>query len=127
MPNKKCILVVDDEPGVLWFVSAKLNSAGYEVIVAMCGEEALNEARRGMVDVVLLDLFMVPMSGFLVLDRLRSFSNVPVIIFTTHPYLAEKALRLGADDVIGKPCDPDVLVAKIEKLLSREKRPMAAG
>jgi DNA-binding response OmpR family regulator len=127
MPNKKCILVVDDEPGILWFVSAKLTAAGYAVIVATSGEEALREARRDTVDIVLLDLFMVPMSGFLVLDRLRTFSNVPVIIFTTHPYLAEKALQLGANDVIGKPCDPDVLVSKIEKLLAGSPGGRVAG
>ena len=116
--NHKRVLVVDDEPGVLSFVCAKLTAVGYEVVAAINGEDAIREARSHPFDAVLLDLFMIPMSGFLVLDRLRSFSDVPVIIFTTHPYLAEKALRLGANDFIAKPFDPDILVAKIRRLVA---------
>jgi two-component system KDP operon response regulator KdpE len=122
MPDNKRVLVIDDEPTVLGFVSAKLTAAGYQVTAATSGEEALREARDRPVDVVLLDLFMVPMSGFLVLDGLRSFSDVPVIIFTAHPYLAEKALRLGADDFIAKPFDPDILIGKIARLLAGERK-----
>jgi DNA-binding response OmpR family regulator len=130
MPKKKRILVVDDEPGILSFVCAKLTAAGYEVTAAISGDEALREARARPFDTVLLDLFMIPMSGFLVLDRLRGFSDVPVIIFTTHPYLAEKALRLGADDFIAKPFDPNVLVSKIRRLAAggrASRRGTAAG
>ena len=122
MPEKKRVLVIDDEPAVLGFVNAKLTAAGYQVIAATNGEEALREARARPVDAVLLDLFMVPMSGFLVLDGLRSFSDVPVIVFTSHPYLAEKARRLGADDFIAKPFDPDVLIEKIAWLLAGERK-----
>jgi DNA-binding response OmpR family regulator len=121
--DKKRVLVVDDEPGVLSFVCTKLSAVGYEVVAVINGEEALREARTHHFDAVLLDLFMIPMSGFLVLDRLRSFSDVPVIIFTAHPYLAEKALRLGANDFIAKPFDPDVLVSKIRRLLAGEGQP----
>lgn len=122
MPEKKRVLVIDDEPAVLGFVNAKLTAAGYQVIAATNGEEALREARAHPVDAVLLDLFMVPISGFLVLDGLRSFSDVPVIVFTAHPYLAEKARRLGADDFIAKPFDPDVLIEKIAWLLAGERK-----
>jgi DNA-binding response OmpR family regulator len=129
MPNKKRILVVDDEPGILNFVCTRLETAGYEVVAAVDGEEGLLEARTGHFDLILLDLFMVPTSGFVVLDRLRSFSNVPVIIFSAHSYLIEKAFRLGANDFLAKPFDPDVLIAKINRLVSpkaprlAEKRP----
>jgi DNA-binding response OmpR family regulator len=116
--NHKRVLVVDDEPGILSFVCTKLTAVGYEVVAAINGEDALREARTRPFDAVLLDLFMIPMSGFLVLDRLRNFSDVPVIIFTAHPYLAEKALRLGANDFIAKPFDPDILVSKIRRLLA---------
>ena len=122
MPEKKRVLVIDDEPAVLGFVNAKLTAAGYQVIAATNGEEALREARARPVDAVLLDLFMVPMSGFLVLDGLRSFSDVPVIVFTAHPYLAEKARRLGANDFIAKPFDPDILIEKIARLLAEERK-----
>lgn len=121
MPNKKRILVIDDEPGILGFVHARLTAAGYEVVAATCGEAGIREAGLRPFDAVLLDLFMVPMSGFIVLDRLRAFSDVPVIIFTAHHYLAEKALRLGANDFIAKPFDPDVLMRKIEKLTGGAK------
>ena len=116
MPTKKRILVIDDEPGMLGFVNARLTAAGYEVVTATRGDAAIREAGLRPFDAVLLDLFMVPMSGFVVLDTLRAFSDVPVIIFTSHPYLAEKALRLGANDFIAKPFDPDILVDKIERL-----------
>jgi DNA-binding response OmpR family regulator len=122
MSDKKRILVIDDEPGILGVVNAKLTAAGYEVVTAVCGEAAIREERLRPFDLVLLDIFMVPMSGFLVLDKLRGFSDVPVIIFTAHPYLAEKALRLGANDFIAKPFDPDVLIGKIERLLSGDAR-----
>lgn len=122
MSDKKRILVIDDEPGILGFVNAKLTAAGYEVVTAVCGEAAIREERLRPFDLVLLDIFMVPMSGFLVLDKLRGFSDVPVIIFTAHPYLAEKALRLGANDFIAKPFDLDVLIGKIERLLSGDAR-----
>jgi two-component system KDP operon response regulator KdpE len=128
MPIKKRILVIDDEPGILVFVNARLAAAGYEVVTAVRGEDGIREAGLHPFDAVLLDLFMVPMSGFVVLDRLRAFSDVPVIIFTTHPYLVEKALRLGANDFIAKPFDPDVLVGKIEKLVgtTRHSAPVSS-
>ncbi len=125
MSGKKCILLVDDEPGVLGLASARLAAAGYEVVTTPCGEAAIREARLRPFDAVLLDLFMVPMSGFVVLDSLRRFSDVPVIIFTAHPYLVEKALRLGANDFIAKPFDPDRLVVKIERLLAGAKKAVA--
>lgn len=121
MPNKKRILVIDDEPGILGFVNARLTEGGYEVVTATHGEAAIREAVSRPFDAVLLDLFMVPMSGFVVLDRLRAFSDVPVIIFTAHPYLAEKALRLGANDFIAKPFNPDVLMRKIGRLIRGSK------
>jgi DNA-binding response OmpR family regulator len=117
MLNKKRVLVVDDEPGILSFVTAKLSMAGYDVVAVTCGEDALREASLVPFDAVLLDLLMVPMSGFVVLERLRAFSDVPVIIFTAHTYLVDKARRLGANDFIAKPFDPDILVGKIERLI----------
>jgi DNA-binding response OmpR family regulator len=123
MPGKKRVLVIDDEPHILSFVCTKLTAAGYEVVAAVNGEEGLREAQAGPFNAVLLDLFMEPMSGFLVLDRLRGFSDVPVIIFTAHPYLIEKALRLGANEFIAKPFDPDVLVGKVRKLVCGKDPP----
>jgi two-component system KDP operon response regulator KdpE len=82
MDTKKRVLVVDDEPGILRFVSTTLKIAGFDVIVTASGEEALQLAQSQTPDIVLLDVLMQPLTGFDVLQRLRAFSQVPVIVFT---------------------------------------------
>ena len=120
MTNVKRVLVVDDERGILNFVRLKLVMVGYDVLTTTSGEEALTMAASEMPDIVLLDILMVPMSGLEVLDRLRKFSEVPVIVFTGNGKVADIALELGATSYLPKPFDPDVLVSKIEEVFSRE-------
>lgn len=119
--NKKHVLAIDDEPGVLRFVNISLSLAGYEVTTTTSGEEALHLVESEKPDIVLLDLLMVPMSGFDVLDKLRAFSQVPVIICTARSFIAEQAVKLGANGFIAKPFRPEDLVKKIEELLSVRK------
>lgn len=119
METKKRVLVVDDEAGILRFVTACLGMAGYEVITATNGEEALRLAQSEKPDIMLLDVFMVPMSGFDVLERLRTFSQVPVIVFTARSLVVEQALKCGANDSIGKPFRPEELLRKIREVLGR--------
>ncbi len=115
--DKKRLLVVDDDPRILRFSSIDLSLAGYEVTTTTSGEEALELVASEKPDVVLLDLLMAPTSGFDVLERLRTFSQVPVIIVTAHGFTAEQAVRLGANDLVAKPFRPEELLAKIEKIL----------
>lgn len=113
--------MVDDEPGILRFVSASLSLHGYEVIATSDGEEALGLARSGKPDIVLLDILMSPMSGLEVLDRLREFSGVPVIVFTARSFIADEAIKLGANGFISKPFKPDELEKKIRETLTNHK------
>ena len=118
MPNKKRVLVVDDERGILNFVRVKLTIEDFDVLTTTSGEEALTWAESEQPDIILLDILMVPMSGLEVLDRLRKFSKVPVIVFTGKAQIIDAALELGATDYIPKPFDPDTLVTKIQAALS---------
>ena len=97
MTAKKRVLIADDEPAVLRFVDIALNRAGYDVTTTTSGGEALELARTIEPDIVLLDELMVPMSGFDVLDRLRAYSQVPVIMFTARNSIADQALKFGAN------------------------------
>jgi len=115
---KKKVLVVDDEPGVLRFVRVSLSLNDYEVITATSGEEGLELARTAKPDIMLLDVLMVPLSGFEVLERLRKFSKLPVIVFTARSDIADHALKAGADGCISKPFSPQDLARKIKETLN---------
>ncbi len=121
MEYKKRVLVVDDEPGVLRFINVHLSLAGYEVITTTSGKEALQIIKSDKPDIVLLDVLMVPMSGFDVLSELRAFSQVPVIVFTARSFIAGQAIKLGANGFINKPFRPEELSKKIKELLSERK------
>jgi DNA-binding response OmpR family regulator len=122
------VLVVDDEPRILNFLSSKLRASGYEVITASNGEEALEQTQAQEPDLMVLDVMMPKMDGFETLKQLRSFSSVPVIILSAKGANADKVqgLELGADDYLGKPFSPDELIARIEavkrRLAPAEKR-----
>jgi DNA-binding response OmpR family regulator len=113
------VLVVDDEAAILRFVSAGLEIAGYLPSSTTSGEEALNLARSGDIDIMLLDIFMSPMTGFDVLTKLREFSNIPVIVFTARDDVGEFAIEAGADAYLGKPFKPGELPRKIEEVMTR--------
>jgi two-component system KDP operon response regulator KdpE len=117
MENRKRVLVVDDEPGILRFVRVSLGMAGYDVITTTSGEEALKLVETDKPDIMLLDILMVPMSGLDILDQLRTFSKLPVIVFTARSFIAEKAMELGANGVVAKPFKPEELVEKIKETL----------
>jgi DNA-binding response OmpR family regulator len=115
------ILVVDDEERVLNFLRSKLTASGYEVLTASNGLEALEQAQTQEPDLIVLDLVMPKMDGFEALKELRSFSAVPVIILTAKGADSDriKGLKLGADDYLPKPFNPDELVARIDAVRRR--------
>jgi DNA-binding response OmpR family regulator len=115
------ILVVDDEPRIVNFLSSKLKASGYEVLTAGNGLEGLEQAQVQEPDLIVLDLLMPKMDGLEALKELRSFSAVPVIILTAKGADADriKGLQLGADDYLPKPFNPDELVARIEAIRRR--------
>jgi two-component system KDP operon response regulator KdpE len=119
--DKFTILLVDDEERIVNFLKAKLKIAGYDILVATNGAEALEQFRAHQPDLVVLDLIMPTMDGFEVLKELRSFSSVPVIILSAKRADVDKikGLHLGADDYLPKPFNPDELLARIEAVKRR--------
>ena len=117
MEIRKKILVVDDEQAIRKVLSIKLKISGYDVIAASSGREALELIESACPDVMLLDVIMPGIDGFEVLQKLRSASELPVIVFSAWPENGQKALNLGANDFMSKPLDFDELIVKIEKLL----------
>jgi two-component system KDP operon response regulator KdpE len=115
--TKKKILIVDDERAILKVLSIKLRISGYDVVTAPGGQEALDLVKSESPDMMLLDVIMPGIDGFGVLEKLRTFSELPVIVFSARPENAQKALSLGANDFIAKPLDVDDLVKRIEILL----------
>jgi two-component system KDP operon response regulator KdpE len=115
------ILVVDDEVRIVNFLESKLKASGYEVLTATNGIEGLEQVQAQEPDLVVLDLLMPKMDGLEMLKELRSFSGVPVIILTAMGEDADRirGLKLGADDYLPKPFNPDELVARIEAVRRR--------
>ena len=119
----KKILIVDDEADVARAIelTIRLQEPNWEVITANSGERGLILADTASPDLVLLDLMMPDLSGFQVLEQLRLFSDVPVIILTVQDDELDKVrgLELGADDYITKPFGHLELMARIRSALRR--------
>ena len=115
------VLVVDDEERIVHFLTTKLKASGYEVLTAGDGVKGLEQVHAQEPDLIVLDLIMPNMNGLEMLKELRSFSAVPVIILSAKGADADRiqGLRLGADDYLPKPFNPDELVARIEAIRRR--------
>ncbi|MFH1032578.1 MAG: response regulator [Chloroflexota bacterium] len=111
-----CVLVVDDEIKILRFIKLSLTLAGYAVITATNGADALKLLESEKPDIMLLDLIMPGMDGFEVLRRTRAISGLPVIVFSAHDSASGEALSLGANDFLAKPFSSGELVNKIEAI-----------
>jgi DNA-binding response OmpR family regulator len=120
--HKARVLVVDDDVMILRFLRTSLTLAGYDVVTATGGEEALRLQESAKPSIMLLDILMPVVDGFEVLRRLRAVSELPVVAFSAHASAAEEALRLGANDFLSKPFRPDEVVKRIEALLSHKDR-----
>ncbi|MCB8875458.1 response regulator [Acidisoma silvae] len=109
------ILVIDDEKQIHRFLGPALDAAGYEVEPAMTGAEGLRLAASRAPDLVLLDLGLPDEDGQKLLQRLRAFSAVPVIILSARDQEAQKIMALdnGADDYVEKPFGLGELLARI--------------
>lgn len=115
------VLVIDDESGILGFIQTNLVRAGFEVLQAGTGREAIEVAARENPDCVLLDLGLPDMDGFDVCREIRRSSQVPILMLTARGDDIDKilGLELGADDYIVKPFNPRELVARIKAVLRR--------
>jgi two-component system KDP operon response regulator KdpE len=115
------VLVVDDEPQIRRALGVNLRARGYEVDLAETGEEALDLAARHHPDVVVLDLGLPGIGGVEVIQGLRGWSEVPVIVLSVRESESDKvaALDAGADDYVTKPFGMDELLARLRAALRR--------
>jgi DNA-binding response OmpR family regulator len=123
--EKPCILIVDDEGTIRYLLSEELAQAGYTVLTAADGEEALVQLRDRPVDLVLLDLKMNGMDGLQVMGEIDKQPMPPaVIILTAHASLdsAIDAMRLGGFDYLKKPCRTKDLLASVERGLAKRRQ-----
>ena len=116
------ILVVDDEARMRKLVKDFLSIKGYIVLEAQDGEEALKvfDANKD-VKLILLDVMMLKMDGFEVLEAIRQYSKVPVMMLTARSEERDEleGYKLGVDEYITKPFSPKILVARVEAVLRR--------
>ncbi len=126
---KATILVVDDEPAVRRVLVMRLQLAGYRVICAEDGEQALEVFHNESPDLVVLDVMLPKMDGFAVCRRLRAESCVPIIFLSALEAISERVagLDLGADDYLPKPFSPKELEARIASILRRVGRGSATA
>ena len=125
---KPKILVVDDEPDALELIEFNLKAAGFLVVTAADGAQALKKARAGLPNLVLLDLMLPEIDGLEVCKQLRrdpATAAIPVIMLTAKAAEIDRVLglELGADDYVTKPFSPRELVLRIKSLLRRFQSP----
>ena len=121
MSNGSRILCVDDEPQILRALAANLRARGYDVDLAMSGEEALSAAIAQHPDAVVLDLGLPGISGIEVIEGLRGWSQVPIVVLSARDTESDKILALdaGADDYVAKPFAMGELLARLRAALRR--------
>jgi DNA-binding response OmpR family regulator len=118
------VLVADDEDDIRSLVSFRLKRAGYDVITAADGEEALVLATTRLPDLVVLDMMMPKATGLEVMRSMREQSrtkDIPIILLTARAQEADVArgFEAGADDYVKKPFSPQDLQARVQALLER--------
>jgi two-component system, OmpR family, KDP operon response regulator KdpE len=115
------ILIVEDEPEFAALLERWITQSGYAALKARTGQEALRSFYEGHPDLVVLDVSLPGLDGWHVIERIREFSRVPIIMATARGAETDKirGLKLGADDYITKPLSLPELMARIEAALRR--------
>ena len=118
------ILLVDDEPAILRTLTITLRARGYDVAHAVDGVGALHVASQTVPEVVILDLGLPDLEGVEVIRRLRSWTEVPILVLSGRTDSADKvdALDAGADDYVTKPFGMDELLARLRAMTRRPTR-----
>ncbi len=120
-PDAK-LLVVEDEPSICELLAASLRYAGFEVVTAAAGSEAVEKAGRHRPDLIVLDIMLPDMDGFDVVRRLRGGgTRTPVVFLTARDATEDKirGLTLGGDDYVTKPFSLEEVIARIRAVLRR--------
>ena len=115
------VLVVDDEPETVKYVSANLRARGYDVLTAEDGRMALKVFSESLVDLIILDIMMPGPDGFEVCQTIRQRSGVPIIMLSARGQEGDvvHALDLGADDYLTKPFGVEEMLARVRAALRR--------
>jgi DNA-binding response OmpR family regulator len=129
------ILVVDDEQSIRTIVEYALREAGFSVVTAARGDDALRVVEREQVDLVVLDLMLPGVDGLEVCKRIRAERSVPIIMLSARGEELDKVLglELGADDYVTKPFSPRELVSRVKanlrraRIEPRRRAPLVAG
>lgn len=122
--NKQKILIVDDEPDILELIAYSLKKAGYSIFTAKNGKEAVQEAKKCLPDLIILDVMMPKMDGIeacRILRTMPEFKNTFMVFLTarSEEYSEIAGFNVGADDYIAKPIKPRALVSRINAILRR--------
>jgi len=124
--KKKKILVVEDEQDMKNMIKLRMESAGYEIVLASNGEEGLEKVKAECPDLIITDVLMPIMDGFAFYKELKksqALSGIPVIILTARGQMEDSFKVVGADDFIAKPFLPQDLLAKVDALCKKVKMP----
>ncbi len=123
MNAQKRILIVDDEPRYLRLLEANLQQEGYQVVKASNGQQALDLFASDTFHLIILDIMMPEPNGFAVCQRIREYSDVPIIMLTARGDERDRVrgLDLGADDYLVKPFSVTELLARVRAVLRRAK------
>lgn len=123
MPEKKRVLIVEDEKDMVSVLKIRLVSIGYDIFAAYDGQEGLALAQKQNPDLIILDLMLPKLDGYKVCRMLKfddKYKDIPIIIYTARSQESDRRLaeECGADAFIPKTLGQEVLVDKIKKLLS---------
>jgi DNA-binding response OmpR family regulator len=115
------VLAIDDDSAMTELLTLLLKSHGFKVLTANTGEDGVAMIRKDSPDVIILDLMMPGMDGGQVCTQIRTFSTVPILVFSAldSPGLVASVLDAGADDFLVKPIASGVLIAHLNKLTRR--------
>jgi two-component system alkaline phosphatase synthesis response regulator PhoP len=120
------ILLVDDEPDILEIIGYNLSQEGYQIITASNGKDAITKAKKGLPQLIIMDVMMPEMDGMEACEAIRKIPELShtIIAFLTarsEDYSQVAGFDAGADDYIAKPIKPKLLVSKVKALLRRLK------
>jgi two-component system KDP operon response regulator KdpE len=127
--RKVRVLVVDDEPRYIRAIQVNLEARGYDTVAARDGQAAVELVASAQPDLIIMDVRMPKLSGWEACQRIREFSQVPIILLTALAETADKVkgLDAGADDYVTKPFSADELLARVRAVLRRKTMPEAAN
>ncbi|KAA3498675.1 MULTISPECIES: response regulator [Rhizobium/Agrobacterium group] len=127
--DRGLILIVEDDPDIMQILDAYLIRDGYRTVRAGDGETAITHFSMLRPDLILLDIGLPKLDGIDVLTRIRRERDTPVIMVTALAEDIDKltGLRLGADDYIIKPFNPQEIIARVNAVLKRTRQPAGAG